>query len=246
MLLGVGWGARAAPRSVTIVGIDGGAWRVIDPLLARGDLPNLARLIAAVCADRCAPSCPHLPPGWTSIATRSPATPRHPRLQRTWRIVMSLDRRVPRSGRWPRRGLRTAVIGWWATYPRSRSTASACRSARSSCARRTWATLGDRRGDAKLGNLVYPPDLLPKLEDILAAPSPGEAHSPWPRACGPRTRAWPVPCCAWADDGTLRPRARADARRGRLLHNWRFPVARRARVRGQERPTAAELAAYGA
>ena len=31
---------------VTLIGIDGATWRVLDPLLARGELPNVARLIA--------------------------------------------------------------------------------------------------------------------------------------------------------------------------------------------------------
>jgi hypothetical protein len=35
------------PLRATVVGVDGADWQVIDPLLERGELPNLAQLIAA-------------------------------------------------------------------------------------------------------------------------------------------------------------------------------------------------------
>jgi hypothetical protein len=36
----------AAARRVAVLGLDGADWRVIDPMLAQGELPNLARLVA--------------------------------------------------------------------------------------------------------------------------------------------------------------------------------------------------------
>ena len=37
--------ASVAAARVLVVGVDGGSWNVIDPLLAAGELPHLAELI---------------------------------------------------------------------------------------------------------------------------------------------------------------------------------------------------------
>jgi hypothetical protein len=252
-LLGVGCGERARRPAVpvTIVGIDGGAWRVIDPLLARGDLPNLARLIAGGVRGPLRSELPLIsPPVWTSIAT-GVSRQRHGILDfnAPGRIVMSLDRRVP--ALWTlasAAGLRTAVIGWWATYP-AESVDGVVVSERALKLREEdlGRTLGDRRGDAKLGNLVYPPDLLPKLEDILAAPSPGEG----PLAVAARMRT--------EDASVARALLRLRQVTGPFAlelvlmrgvdvvchHYWRFHEPDAPAYAAAERPTAAELAAYG-
>ena len=55
---------------VTIIGIDGATWRVLDPLLARGELPNFERLIASGVRAPLASEPPLIsPPIWTTIAT---------------------------------------------------------------------------------------------------------------------------------------------------------------------------------
>jgi predicted AlkP superfamily phosphohydrolase/phosphomutase len=90
------------------------------------------------------------------------------------RIVMSLDRRAPALWTFASAaGLRSAVIGWWATYP-AETIEGVMVSERALKLREEdlGVMLGEHRGDAKLGNLVYPPELLPGLEGILAAPRP--------------------------------------------------------------------------
>jgi len=60
----------AAARRVVLVGIDGGSWNAIDPLLAAGELPNLAALAASgVHAELDTVEPVISPVVWTSIAT---------------------------------------------------------------------------------------------------------------------------------------------------------------------------------
>jgi hypothetical protein len=64
--------AAAAPR-VVLVGVDGAAWRVIDPLLAAGRLPHLAALLARGVSAELETVEPVISPVvWTSIATGQP------------------------------------------------------------------------------------------------------------------------------------------------------------------------------
>jgi hypothetical protein len=65
----VGAPLAAAPR-VVIVGVDGASWSVIDPLLAKGALPNLAALLARGVSGELETVEPVISPVvWTSIAT---------------------------------------------------------------------------------------------------------------------------------------------------------------------------------
>ncbi|MCA9288901.1 MAG: alkaline phosphatase family protein, partial [Phycisphaerales bacterium] len=60
---------RLAKR-VLVVGWDAADWKLIDPLLARGEMPHLARLIGNGCRADLASLDPKLSPLlWTSIAT---------------------------------------------------------------------------------------------------------------------------------------------------------------------------------
>jgi predicted AlkP superfamily phosphohydrolase/phosphomutase len=120
LLCGCGRETPARIR-VTLIGIDGASWRVIDDLLARGELPHIAALAAAGGRAPLRSIRPLLSPAvWTTIATgRSRA---HHGIRKFNRrqggLVSSRDRRVP--ALWTRaseQGLRSAVIGWWATYP---------------------------------------------------------------------------------------------------------------------------------
>src|ERR1700709_2311201 len=59
----------SSPR-LLVVGWDAADWKVIDPLLARGELPNVARLVREGVRGNLATLYPALSPMlWTSIAT---------------------------------------------------------------------------------------------------------------------------------------------------------------------------------
>jgi tetratricopeptide (TPR) repeat protein len=118
-------GGDARPRAL-VIGIDGADWRLIDPLIEAGRMPNLAALRArgawgpiATLAD-----IPLSPVVWTSAATGKTAA-RH---GITWFLVDRPDgSRVPvrstnRTAKalWnilAERGRKPVSIGWWATYP---------------------------------------------------------------------------------------------------------------------------------
>ncbi len=124
------WTSRRAatpePRSRhpwIVIGIDGGAWKVIDTLAARGELPELRRL-----AERGTRAVLHTaynasPVIWTTIATGV-----RPRVHGITDFVVptpqgdvpvsSALRRVP--ALWNMLSLahrRVAVFGWWASWP---------------------------------------------------------------------------------------------------------------------------------
>ncbi|MCH7667331.1 MAG: alkaline phosphatase family protein [Acidobacteria bacterium] len=129
-LLHLGCGApksSAGPR-VILVGIDGLDWKVMEPLMTRGVLPNLARLRSQGMAGRLSTLLPtYSPIIWASIATgknarqhgitgfvnrrpsgeTTPFTSNSRRSRALWNILSDADRRV-------------AVVGWWTTWPAER------------------------------------------------------------------------------------------------------------------------------
>ncbi len=118
-------GQRLAQR-VLLLGWDGADWKVIQSLLDRGQLPNLEGLINRGVMGNLATLQPILSPMlWTSVATGKradqhgihgfieprpdgsgirPVTSTSLRAQPLWNIL-------------PAHGLRSAVTGWFATYP---------------------------------------------------------------------------------------------------------------------------------
>jgi predicted AlkP superfamily phosphohydrolase/phosphomutase len=116
-------GCAAEPARVTLVGVDGATWSVIDPMLERGELPNFRELIDAGVR---APLRSELPLAsaaiWTTIAT---GVGRDQHAIRGFiapgggnRFISSGDRKAP--ALWTiahAEGLRSAVIGWWGTFP---------------------------------------------------------------------------------------------------------------------------------
>jgi tetratricopeptide (TPR) repeat protein len=114
-------GTRAA-----VIGIDGADWKVIDALIAEGEMPNLARLKReGVWGEiETLEEMPLSPVIWTSIATGKSAAkhgiswfmvdrPDGTRVpvRSTNRKVKAIWEMVAESRRRP------VVIGWWATYP---------------------------------------------------------------------------------------------------------------------------------
>jgi len=125
-LSGCGTGvAGDAPRAV-VIGIDSADWRIIDPLIEAGRMPNLAALRERGTSGpiRTLVDYPLSPVVWTSVATgKTPA--KH---GITWFLVDQKDgSRVPvrshnrrAKALWnvlAERGLRAVSIGWWASYP---------------------------------------------------------------------------------------------------------------------------------
>jgi predicted AlkP superfamily phosphohydrolase/phosphomutase/Tfp pilus assembly protein PilF len=115
----------ARPR-VILVGWDGADWKLLDPLMQRGLLPNLSALVARGRTwnlDTCQPMASPLI--WTTIATgRSPVD--HG-VADFAEIDPKTRTRLPISG-WSRKipaiwnvasekGLKVGVVGWWATWP---------------------------------------------------------------------------------------------------------------------------------
>jgi tetratricopeptide (TPR) repeat protein len=115
----------AGARKVLLVGIDGADWSAIDPLIAAGRLPTLARLKAAGNAATLVATPPLVSPIiWTTIATgRTPDE--HGVLDFMVDLpgggqgpVGSVQRKVP--ALWTMMsasGRRVGVVGWWATWP---------------------------------------------------------------------------------------------------------------------------------
>jgi arylsulfatase A-like enzyme len=118
--------ARPEGPRVLLIGLDGATWKVIGPMLQRGELPAFRRLVAeGAYAERFETiSTTSSPVVWTSIATgRSPedhgvvdyvsSLPNGTRIP-----VTSSVRRVP--ALWEvasDHGISVGVIGWWASWP---------------------------------------------------------------------------------------------------------------------------------
>ena len=123
------WGCseEPPPAPVTLViGIDGADWDILDPLIARGGMPHLARLRDEGVSGPLATltELPISPVIWTSIATgklpakhgvtwflvdapdggRVPVRSHNRRVKALWNILAEKDRPV-------------GVVGWWATAP---------------------------------------------------------------------------------------------------------------------------------
>ncbi len=109
-----------------LVGWDAADWKVIDPLLTRGEMANLARIIAAGVRGNSATIYPPLSPMvWTSIATGKRPTKHgiHGFTEPTEdglavRAVSNLGRRT--KAFWNilnQNGKRCIVVGWWPSHP---------------------------------------------------------------------------------------------------------------------------------
>ena len=111
---------------VVLVGIDAGDWDVIDPMIARGEVPNLARLKRGGAWSRMRSNIPTLSPLlWTTMATGKapdrhgindflvvdPASGRRVPINSTFRKTKALWNILSEAG------LQNDIIAWWATWP---------------------------------------------------------------------------------------------------------------------------------
>jgi len=116
----------ASGAKLLVVGLDGADWAILDPLLERGKMPNLARLIEKGVRAKLLAISPTLSPVvWTTIATGVEPS-RHGILDfliqdpmgGQGQPVTSLQRKAPTI--WDilsRAGVSVGVVGWWATWP---------------------------------------------------------------------------------------------------------------------------------
>jgi hypothetical protein len=124
--------AAAPPARVVVLGLDAASWNVVRPLIDRGELPNLARLVEQGAAGDLASFWPlRTPQVWTSTVTGKlpgqhriwdhlSSTRYNPPPYRTEakRRLTTRDRRS--KALWQllsKRGLRTFSVGWIATWP---------------------------------------------------------------------------------------------------------------------------------
>jgi predicted AlkP superfamily phosphohydrolase/phosphomutase len=157
---------------VTIIGIDGATWRVIDPLLARGELPNVAQLVQSGVR---APLRSRMPlysaAVWTTIAT-GVTRERHGITNfenSSGRLSASLDRRHPTL--WTlasAAGLRSAVIGWWVTYPAEAINGVIISERALKTREEDLVALLDRPpASAERARLAHPPSVITTVGDLL-------------------------------------------------------------------------------
>jgi|HubBroStandDraft_1064217.scaffolds.fasta_scaffold01836_3 predicted AlkP superfamily phosphohydrolase/phosphomutase/tetratricopeptide (TPR) repeat protein len=114
------------PQRLLLVGWDAADWQMIDPLVARGEMPHLANLIANGVRGNLATIYPPLSPMlWTTIATGK-RPPEHGILGFTEPAEDGLSvRPISNLGRktkalWNilnQNGKRSIVVGWWPSHP---------------------------------------------------------------------------------------------------------------------------------
>ena len=117
---------RQIAKRVLLIGWDSADWRVINPLMDSGKMPNLERLVEEGVVGNLASLHPDLSPMlWTSIATRKrpfkhgiygfsepfpqtgavrPITNISRKTKAIWNIVSQV-------------GLKSIVVGWWPSHP---------------------------------------------------------------------------------------------------------------------------------
>jgi tetratricopeptide (TPR) repeat protein len=153
---------------VLLVGIDGADWDFIDPMIARGELPNLAQLKREGVWARMRSSVPTLSPLlWTSVATgktpdqhgindflvADPRTGRSVPINSTFRRTKAIWTILTEAG------LSSDIIAWWATWP-----AEAVRGHLISD-RVAYSTFNVTSAAGRPG-AVYPPDYAPVVSRL--------------------------------------------------------------------------------
>lgn len=117
---------RASRPRVVVIGIDGASWDYLEPLIASGRLPNLARLQRGGAWGRLrSVACHFTPPAWTTLFTGQPPARtgiysfgRWDARAQAFRMVSARDVAVPAV--WDvasAAGLRVASVGVPVTYP---------------------------------------------------------------------------------------------------------------------------------
>jgi predicted AlkP superfamily phosphohydrolase/phosphomutase/tetratricopeptide (TPR) repeat protein len=156
---------------ILLVGLDGADWDVIDPMIARGDLPRLARLKREGAWARLRSNVPTLSPIlWTTVATgktpdrhgindflvADPRTGRKVPINSTFRTAKALWNILSDGG------MPCDVVAWWASWP-AEAIAGHLVSDRVAYSTFKFTETQDSRG------AVYPPEYAATVERLRVA-----------------------------------------------------------------------------
>jgi len=175
--------AQAAPRDreVLVIGVDSFDWRILDPLIQQGRMPQMARLIARGARANLRTIRPILSPViWTSVATGVKPS-RHgivdfvvtARDTGALMPVTSAMRQVPALwGLLSRQGIDVSVVAWWATWPAetvrgSLVTDRVAYQLFEAAVKEDWKSADPAKNKGK----TYPPGLIDDLRPLIRAPS---------------------------------------------------------------------------
>ena len=173
--------AQPLARKVVLVGLDSFDWRIADPLLKQGKMPNLAALIARGVRANLRTLRPILSPViWTSIATGVKPS-RHGIVdfvvtsRDTGQLVpvTSAMRQVP--ALWTllsRQGLEVSVVAWWATWPAETVRGSIVTDRVAfqlfeDSIKQDWRSTDPEKNKGK----TYPPELFDAVRDKIRVPA---------------------------------------------------------------------------
>jgi tetratricopeptide (TPR) repeat protein len=168
-------------RRMIVLGVDSFDWRLIDPLVKRGRMPNLARLVARGTRANLKTIRPILSPViWTSIATgvkpsrhgivdfvvndpvtgeMVPVTSRMRQVPALWSLVS-------------RQGLDVGVVAWWATWPAETVQGQIVTDRVAFQLFNKQMNEDWKNADpAKTRGKTYPPELFEKIRPLIKAPT---------------------------------------------------------------------------
>ncbi len=156
---------------ILLVGLDGADWDVIDPMIARGELPRFARLKREGAWARLRSNVPTLSPIlWTTVATgktpdrhgindflvADPRTGRKVPINSTFRTAKALWNILSEGG------MPCDVVAWWASWP-AEAIEGHLVSDRVAYSTFSFREAQDRRG------AVYPPEYAAAVERLRVA-----------------------------------------------------------------------------
>jgi Flp pilus assembly protein TadD len=157
-------------RRVLLVGWDGADWEMLQALLHRGMMPNLARLMAEGSWGELASFTPLLSPLiWTTMATGE--TPDEHGILDFVEVDPGSGTKVPVTGRQRRvpalwnmasaAGFSVIVSGWWASWPAEPVNGVLVSD-------RLFFLLSDTVAEGPQGTVVFPPDREPEFRALAA------------------------------------------------------------------------------
>lgn len=173
LLLFTLWGCSGPPADeVWVIGLDGADWDLLDPMIARGELPHLASLRQDGAYGVLRSDEPMLSPIlWTSIATGKTADLHGV----TWFMSDAPDgTKIPVSSRnrWVRavwniaseREVPVGVVGWWATWPAEPVDGFVVSDYVA------WHSFGVTGREFEAPGKTHPPELQDRVQEFFPAP----------------------------------------------------------------------------